>query len=263
MLPKKLDGTPPVKYDFTVCTLVNDAVEYSEMITSFEKAGFVSGDTEYIYADNSTGNEFDAYTGLNRFLQEAQGKYIIICHQDILLIDNKTMLVNCIENINKLDSNWAVLSNAGAIGPNYLSMLISYPDEKIVHKGRPPEKVKSVDENFILIKSSANLALSGDLHGFHMYGTDLCLIADLLGYSSYTIPFNLLHKSEGNVSQDFWEGKRSIQRKYNSKLTGRWIQTTISQFYISGSLIERIINGNLLVLLLIKGFNSLKKKRRH
>ncbi len=261
MVARRLYSEIVYPYDYTVCTLVTNLPQYHEMLASFHSAGFTGENTEFVYVDNSIQNDFDAYKAINRFLAEAQGKYIIICHQDILLIDNKTLLNKCIVDMTHKDPNWAILSNAGAVGPNYFSMLISYPGNRLVQKGSPPEKVRSVDENFILVRSSANLCLSGDLHGFHMYGTDLCQIADLVGYSCYSIPFNLLHKSEGKVSEDFWECKRAIQRKYNRKLTGRWIQTTITHFYISGAIIDRFLMGNILVLLLIKSFNSLKKKR--
>ena len=55
------------------------------MLQSFFSQGFDEEICEFIYIDNSTQNTFEAYAGLNRFLREAKGKYIIICHQDILL----------------------------------------------------------------------------------------------------------------------------------------------------------------------------------
>ncbi len=72
-------------YRFTIATLVTDMTEYNQMLASYQRAGFTADIAEYIYIDNCGQNSFDAYTGLNLFLQTAQGEYIIICHQDVLI----------------------------------------------------------------------------------------------------------------------------------------------------------------------------------
>ncbi len=62
-------------------------------------------------------------------------------------------------------------------------------------KEKLPIRVGSLDENFIVVKRQANLALSHDMSGFHLYGTDLCIIADILGRTSYVVDFHLCHKA--------------------------------------------------------------------
>ena len=66
---------------FSVCTLVTNKQEYAEMIDSFHKAGFTDDHSEFLYADNSEGNQYDGFKGVRAFLTKASGKYIIICHQ--------------------------------------------------------------------------------------------------------------------------------------------------------------------------------------
>ncbi len=83
--PRKLQQQETFEYGFSICTLVTRLPQYQEMRESFIGAGFTTDTCEYLYADNTTQTTFDAYTGLNRFLREAKGKYIILCHQDILL----------------------------------------------------------------------------------------------------------------------------------------------------------------------------------
>ena len=78
------------KYLFSVCTLVSRLDEYDEMLASFIKAGFTEDFCQYLYIDNTQGNTFEAFGGINRFLREAGGKYLIICHQDIL--DRKSVV---------------------------------------------------------------------------------------------------------------------------------------------------------------------------
>jgi hypothetical protein len=223
-------------YRYSICTLVSKPQEYIEMIESFKKAGFKDDFCEYLYINNSQGNKYEAFAGINKFLLEAKGKYIILCHQDILLNqDNLDILEQRINEINNIDSHWAIIGNAGAVSIKNIVYRITEPANGFQQRGQVPAKVQSVDENFILVKRSANLVLSKDLNGFHLYGTDLCIIADILGYTSYVVHFNLLHKSKGNANKEFYKIKKDLIRKYKRAFKGRYIQTCITNFYISDS----------------------------
>lgn len=237
------------KFDFSICTLVTDIVEYNEMLDSFFVAGFTEEVCEFLYIDNSEQNTFDAYAGINRFLRKAQGKYIIICHQDIFLKDDKINdLLQRIVEINNIDPKWAVLSNAGGINLKYTAMHLIQGSGNILHEEHLPLKTANVDENFILIKSDANLALSVNLEGFHFYGTDICLIADILGYSAYIIDFKIIHKSDGKADDLFYQLKRTLIKKYSSALRSRFVGTTFTRFYISGNKILSFLGNTGFVL---------------
>ncbi len=58
------------------------------MLASFDNKGFHDPDCEFIYVNNSEENNYDAYSGYNLFLNIASGEFVILCHQDILLIDD-------------------------------------------------------------------------------------------------------------------------------------------------------------------------------
>lgn len=249
------------QYKYSICTLVTDKAEYQEMIESFIAAGFDTSFCEYLYIDNSSNNKSDAYQGLNYFLQKAKGKYIILCHQDILLCyDNLLMLENKIQEIEKLDSNWGVLSNAGAVGIKNKVIKFTESNKKTQTVGTFPSKVLSVDESFILVKKSTNLALSNNIGGFHFYGTDLCMVAKALGYSTYVIEFNLLHKSNGTLSKDFYKVKGNFIDKYSKLLKIGYVQTTCTIMYISDNqLLNSFLNSNF-VLFLVRNYCSLKLK---
>lgn len=247
--------------EFSICSFVTNKNEYEQMLNSFHIAGFNTDNCEYLYFDNSTNsNSTDAFAGINYFLRKARGKFIIVCHQDIELIDNRQKLIDNINDITLRDPKWGIISNAGGVSPNHRIWYITYPDTGFQVRGQFPRIVYSVDENFMLIKNSANLSLSGNLKGFHLYGTDLCLIAQLLGYTAWAIPFNLLHKSHGKNNEAFWEIRKELKNKYSLFLKGRWIQTTITSFYISGNWLENLFIGNPIILKVITLYNSLKKQ---
>lgn len=223
-------------YEFSICTMVTRKEEYQEMLNSFLDKGFDKETCEYLYIDNTDQCTFDAYKGLNQFLQQAKGKYIIICHQDIIVHDHdRHHLLNEIKNIEELDRNWAILANAGGVNFKWIATNLTQASGNYIKEKRLPLLTKTIDENFILVKNSTNLTLSNNLSGFHMYGTDLCLIADILGFTSYVINFNIIHKSNGNADESFYRSRKEFIKKYNHALRGRFMATTITRFYLSGN----------------------------
>ncbi|QEC51994.1 hypothetical protein EDD80_111112 [Anseongella ginsenosidimutans] len=247
-------------FRYSICTLVSKKDEYFEMVASFLEAGFNPASCEYLYIDNTHGNSYDAFAGLNCFLRKARGKYIILCHQDVLLnFDKRDALEQRLAELDALDPQWGLCGNAGAAGPNYIVYRISYPGGLTQSKGKFPEKVHSLDENFILVKNEAMLALSNNLRGFHLYGTDICLQAAMRGYNAYVVDFHLTHKSRGNPDGQFRSIRRALIKKYNTLFRSRWIQTTNTSFYLSGSRAGRMA-GNGLFLFFSRMWHGLKKR---
>jgi hypothetical protein len=123
--------------------------------------------------------------------------------------------------------------------------------------------VQALDENFMIVRRSANLALSHDLQGFHLYGTDMCLIADVLGRSLYVIDFHLRHKSGGVLDKSFFEIRERLIRKYRVAFRSRWVTTPCTSQFISGvPLLGRLLNnaiGNRVAALLGRNVARLKK----
>jgi len=246
---------------FSICSLVTNLDEYNEMIRSFKKAGFEDNICEFIYIDNSNENIYDGYDGLNQFLNLAKGQYIIQCHQDILLnFDNIDILKQRIKELDELDSNWAILANAGYGDFNTKAIRLTDPWGEDQNTQNLPCKVKSVDENFILVKNNANLALSKNIGGFHLYGTDLCTIADILGYSSYVVDFHLLHKSGGSCSENFFDAKKRFIDKYTKTLNTKFIRTTCTMISITNNKIYNNILNKKIMYSMRKRWDSIIAK---
>ncbi|MNI60999.1 ATP synthase subunits region ORF 6 [compost metagenome] len=127
------------------------------------------------------------------------------------------------------------MANAGGINLKWIATNITQGSGKVIKEPKLPLKTKTVDENFMVVKNSANLALSHNLSGFHMYGPDLCLIADVLGFSAYVIDFNIIHKSNGNPDESFLRLRKAFIKKYNHAFRSRFMTTTITRYYLSGN----------------------------
>ena len=229
-----LDG--PSKFRYSICTLVSRTEDYREMIDSFIRAGFETSFCEYLFIDNSSETKAEAFRGYNAFLNCAQGEFVIMCHQDILLkFDRIEQLETCVQELDRLAPSWGVLGNAGGVKIGEIAICITDSEGKH-DSGGFPAQVQTLDENFILVKRSANLCVSHDLKGFHLYGTDLCLIATILGFTSWVVNFNLFHKSKGNPDENFRRLCHDFTKKYKRiNLNAGALQTTCTELYVSGS----------------------------
>ena len=211
------------------------------MMASFRAHGF-GADCEYLYLDNSRRNEFDAFVGANIFLRKAVGEYIILCHQDVVLVDDdRAVLESRMADLSELDPSWGLCGNAGSTASGSNSIRISDPHGVNQALGTFPVRAVALDENFIVVRGDANLAVSHDLSGFHLYGADLCIIADILGRNAWVIDFHLFHKSAGRADGSFYAAKGAIARKYRRALRTRRINTTVTSFYLRPGFLRRLL----------------------
>jgi hypothetical protein len=249
-----LDAGARIRY--SVCTLVTRHDQYREMLQSFQVAGFTPSNSEFIYVDNSRGNKCDGYSAVNRFLHAARGEYIVLCHQDVRLHADKVATLDLrIEELDTLDPSWAAFGNAGGVCPGRLAIRITDPSGENIRRGSLPARVASLDENFIVVRRSANLSVSCDLKGFHFYGTDLCVIAAILGHGCYVVDFHLWHlggESQPKKSKDqafrsdYHPARKRFVEKYRRAFAPRWVQNTGTVLFISGSrILNFIVNRNM------------------
>jgi len=229
-------GSPIPGPVFSICTLVTRHADYTAMVESFLSRGFTAERTEFLYLDNTSGNNWYAFQGIRRFLNIARGTYVIICHQDIrLLTDDASVLLQRLAALDARDPEWALAGNAGATENGALAIRISDPHGEDQRQGSFPARVVSLDENFLILRRDALVSVSAGLRGFHLYGTDLCLQARCAGRSAWVVDFHLRHLSAGRVDVAFLEAQQALQAHYDQILKKPWnIRTTCTQFILGG-----------------------------
>jgi hypothetical protein len=202
---------------FHVCTIANKLDMYANMKASFIEAGFTENKCRYSLFDNSQGNIYEPYSTFKIIQSNTSEPYIVFCHQDILINQGHgfEQLIKVIKELDKKDPRWAVLGNAGVNNDYEFVVKIADPNNFKPWTGEFPQRVHSLDENFLVIKSSANFTSSDKLSGFHLYGADLCLNAIINEYSCYVIDFYITHLSGGNRDRNFWSLKAKFQEKWN------------------------------------------------
>ena len=226
---------------YSIGTLVTDMAQHHAMRASFAAANFDQSCCEFLFIDNADEAQADAYAGLNALLNAARGEIVILCHQDVRLIDRLLVLERRLADLDRLDPTWAVAGNAGGIAPGKLAMRISDPHGQNRAVGDLPARAQALDENLLIVKRSARIGFSHDLSGFHFYGADICLHAAQMGCSAYVIDFHLEHLSPGRKGLDFENAERAFRTKWSRAFRPRWVQTTCSLVRVSGAPLRGVI----------------------
>ena len=113
---------------YSICTFVTQFGQYKDLVKSLVDHGFSYNDCEYIYIDNSEKIQYDAYQGINKFLTTAKGRYIVICHQDVLLIDDGRQKLDAVlSELDGIDPSWGVCGNGGGVYPGRLALRLTDP----------------------------------------------------------------------------------------------------------------------------------------
>ena len=220
---------------FHICTLVTKAEQYRAMRESFVAAGFDEERCRYTMLDNREGNRHEGFGAFNALQAGNEEPYIIYCHQDLILDsgDGFGRLLGLVREMDRKDPRWAVLGNTGWTNLIHCAVNISDPSDRHMRAGRLPQRVESLDENFLVIKTEAGIQCSPELSGYHLYATDICLAALRRGYTSYVIDFHLTHLSRGNKSHDFYEVRRRFADRWSREFKFRFVRTPSTIVFLS------------------------------
>lgn len=233
--PQKITQTPNFAKTLSICTMVTRPQEYQGMLDSAKAMGF-GNDCEFLYFDNAQKNGIDGYQAVNLCQQRAVGEYVILCHQDVLFLENKDKLLACLQALDSQDPLWAVAGNAGKDAIGKLAVRITDPSMPNIKQGDFPAKVLSLDENFMVFNQKNRVAASvGHLSGFHLYGLDVCQNAHALGLSCYVIDYHLLHKSSGNIDQNYALCQKNYTIMHKKRLSVRDFFAVCGHFFVGRS----------------------------
>lgn len=233
LVPTYVAGEREYAYEFSFITLLADGVKYQRLLNSLKQKGFSKENSELIAFDNRGGNLFDGYSFLRRALLEARGKYLVLIHDDVEFHrDNIEDLRRNLSALTDHDPSWAIAGNAGVNAGNVQFRHIEDPHGKNEICG--VKAVRSLDENFMILRSDRLVVGSLDLSGFHFYGADLCLQAEFQGSTAYVIPFMLRHHSGGEKSVAFFQGRKEFSEKYSAFFPHHKYATTTGAFIIGG-----------------------------
>lgn len=215
---------------FSVCTLFRDFNRYQNLVDDFINAGF---SRDSIWGLDNAQSTYDCYSAIRKFLIESHSDFTIICHDDVALNNLKlTTLASQIANALRLYPKAAVF---GVVGKD--SRFIHGQGHFIGSKGEEfwgidlHRVIVSLDECFLVVRNSLGIMVGEGLEGFHFYGTELCVQARKLGYSSHVIDFPIIHKSTGTLDAAFFRAKKKYEEYLNKNGIKNIIPTTCTILY--------------------------------
>jgi hypothetical protein len=197
------------------------------MLASLKKAGFNDENTRITLFDNINTNVFEPYSCINSAIEQTREKYLIFCHQDVLFdqSDDYQKLVSLLAELDLLDPYWALAGNAGVNNMFRQVVRINDANHSPNWKGKFPQPVLVLDENFLVINVHRKIRCTKKLTGFHFYAHDLCLNAIYQGYSCYVINFYITHLSAGSFNDSFWKAKDEFYNYWSQKFAFCYIKT--------------------------------------
>ncbi len=162
-----------------------------------------------------------AAAAYNSGIAEACNEILVFAHQDVFLPENwKIQMERALSELAVRDPDWGALGACGITRdlPNiFVGYCYSTGLQRIV--GQPfagPVEVQSLDEIVLVIRRSSGIMFDEALPGFHLYGTDLCQLANLKHLKSYAVQAFCIHNTNGirSFPLDFWRGYLYLRRKW-------------------------------------------------
>jgi GT2 family glycosyltransferase len=205
----------PANVDFTIVTLAYNYEDYKEMLQSFDNQ---KGDhtIEFIGIPNYFNMYDNIFQAYNNATDLANGKYIIYCHDDIVVTpDFLQKIKDHISELNNRRIPWGVLGPAGVFLDNHKSAfyLLDSNGQKLkdvqeyIDADKPVAEVDSLDELCLITEKAKDLRFSeNNLTSFHFYGIDICTQAHIRNLKSYAIEAYCHHKSDG--SKNIYDRKK-------------------------------------------------------
>lgn len=215
---------------FSISSLCRSSISVASLKDKLKK--IFPENTEYLFLDNSR-NEWDCYSAITRFLTDAHGDYVVICHDDI---DFGTLdfsrILNQINMILKTDPLASVFGIAGISSEDrsLIGHFFDSEDERLWGFGQGT-KASSLDEVFLIVRNGLGITVSDHLKGYHFYGTDLCLNAMQNGFSCHVIDFPILHASSGSLTEDFFKARENFEMYLRSRNITSIVRTTCTYLY--------------------------------
>ena len=251
------DTRPLAAFAIPIFTFVTDEQAYREMRASFEQAGFTEEVAAYLPLRSDGKGDPEPHSTLSRLVSTRQEQLFVLCHQDVRLDQGHGFpeFVQAVQELEAADPGWAIAGSAG--GSERLELIRSVTDPHGGVSGHKlPARVESLDENFLVLKTWTGVTSSPELRGFHFYGADFCLNAQLRGGTAYVIHFHVHHLSAGNRTHAYFAAVRPFEARWNREFRARYFRSSTDvHFFARSRLLRRALGAT-------KACRALKKYHR-
>lgn len=159
----------------------------------------------------------------NRAISESAADVVVLVHQDVYLPAGFLARLRAeIASLEREDPDWGVL---GVIGLDADSVVrgqtwSSGIGDLVGVQVQTAQRIVTLDEVILIVRTASGLRFDEDLPGFHMYGADIVQTARKAGIASYVANLPLVHHSRPVVRLDasYRRAYRHLQRKWRADL---------------------------------------------
>ena len=148
---------------------------------------------------------------------------MIFVHQDVYLPAGwRQRLDRALEWLDANDPRWGVLGlfgvekNGAGQGHVYSTGLRRVIGEFF----EGARRVETLDEVMLILRRNSGLRFDESLHGFHLYGGDICLMAETRGLKNYAISACAVHNTNGIrfLPRAYWKIFFQMRTKWRARL---------------------------------------------
>lgn len=188
--------------------------------TNFLASGIFSGNHPHEIIIQKKFNS--ASIAYNDGIEKCKNDLMVFTHQDMYFPEgwDKTLKED-LHLIEQQDPKWGVI---GCFGIDHTGTGHGYiycnGQKKILGKKTAPKKIRVLDEIVLIFKKSSGLKYDPLLPGFHMYGTDICLISESGSRQNYAISNLAVHNTLRIkfLAADFMKSLEYIRKKYKKMM---------------------------------------------
>ncbi|MBQ8971722.1 MAG: glycosyltransferase [Clostridia bacterium] len=194
-----------------------------DMVADMQKStnSFQHYEIEWVLIDNRESAYTSAAAALNAGFLRSTTNYLIFLHQDIVFHSEEDLerIINEIKN-NRIVGVAGRKENGG---PLVTSIVDGVHHERTHHYPfhGEAEKVFTLDECLI----GMNRQIFSELHGFdedyfdgwHFYGVDLCIRANLNHIECVVVPSKLWHRPKGTHDQKWELYEKKLRKRYKNR----------------------------------------------
>jgi hypothetical protein len=149
----------------------------------------------------------------NAGLSRVSADIVVFAHQDVYLPRSwDERLMSAVRRLDESDPKWAVLGALGVQenGQTAGRVWSTGLGRTIGEQMTAPQKVISLDELVLVLKTSSGIRFDDALPAYHLYGTDLVQTALEMGFAAYAFDGPVIHNSvpvvrlDANYRRAYW-----------------------------------------------------------
>ena len=159
----------------------------------------------------------------NQAIDECDAEWVLLAHQDVYLpIGFAARITDALDRLTQSAPDWAV---AGVVGATRASDVIGKVwcsgNARLIGDGIDlPAQAASLDELIIIIRKASGIRFDAELPSFHLYGTDIILMAEAAGRTSWVVDAPVVHHSRPvvNLGGGYAEAWHYMRHKWQAHL---------------------------------------------